>query len=59
MVDYDMLSNAEIRIKLIELENKYEAVKVLVNENINKMEQLDSEYLKAKKVLQKRTKGVL
>lgn len=57
MVNYDMMSNSELKIKLTEMENEYEALKVKINDMLNKMEELDKSYDKVKKILNKRTKG--
>lgn len=51
------LSNAELRIKLTTMENEYEATKARIKKDIERMEQLDKEYVSVKQVLEKRTKG--
>lgn len=51
------LSNAELRIKLTTMENEYEAIKARIKKDIERMEQLDKEYVSVKQVLEKRTKG--
>lgn len=56
-VNYDMMSNSELKIKLIEMENEYENLKVKMNILVNRMEELDNTYVKVKKILNKRTKG--
>ena len=56
-VNYDMVSNSELKIKLTEMENEYENLKVKMNILVNRMEELDNTYVKVKKILNKRTKG--
>ena len=56
-VNYDMMSNSELKIKLTEMENEYENLKVKMNILVNRMEGLDNTYVKVKKILNKRTKG--
>jgi chaperonin cofactor prefoldin len=42
---------------MTEMENEYEALKNKINVFINRMDELDKEYVKVKKILNKRTKG--
>ena len=56
-VKYDLMSNSELKIKITEMENEYEALKFKVNEILNRMEELDKNYDKVKNILNKRTKG--
>ena len=56
-INYDMMSNSELKIKLTEMENEYENLKVKMNILVNRMEELDNTYVKVKKILNKRTKG--
>lgn len=56
-IKYDLMSNSELKIKLTEMENEYEALKVKVNDILNRMEELDKSYDKVNKILNKRTKG--
>lgn len=51
------LSNAEIRVKLVTMENEYEALKIKVKESLERMQKLDEEYIIMKQVLNKRTRG--
>ena len=51
------LSNAELRVKLVSMENEYEALKVKVKESLERMQKLDEEYIAMKQVLNKRTRG--
>lgn len=55
---YLELSNAEIRVKLLTMENEYEALKNKIKECIKRMGELDEEYTSMKNVLNKRTKGL-
>lgn len=50
-------SNADLRIKLMTLENEYEALKSKIRENVEKMQKLDNEFITIKEVLKKRTGG--
>jgi chaperonin cofactor prefoldin len=56
-VKYDLMSNSELKIKMTEMENEYEALKFKVNGILNRMEELDKNYDKVKNILNKRTKG--
>lgn len=56
-INYEMMSNSELKIKLIEMENEYESLKVKINNDLNRMDDLDKSYNKVKKILNKRTKG--
>lgn len=56
-INYEMMSNSELKIKLIEMENEYETLKVKINNDLNRMDDLDKSYNKVKKILNKRTKG--
>ncbi len=56
-VKYDLMSNSELKIKMTEMENEYETLKVKVGDIISRMEELDKSYDKIKKILNKRTKG--
>ena len=51
------MSNAELKILLIKMENEYEALKVATQAKLNRMKELDEEFNKVKNVLLKRTKG--
>lgn len=51
------LSNAELRVKLVSMENEYEALKIKVKESLERMQKLDEEYIAMKQVLNKRTRG--
>lgn len=50
-------SNAELRVKLVTLENEYEATKTQIKKLVAKMQELDEEYTSVKQVLNKRTRG--
>ena len=51
------LSNAEIRIKLMTMENEYEAIKNRIKNDLERLDKLDEEYTSMKQVLSKRTRG--
>lgn len=55
--NYLDLSNAEIRIKLITMENEYEAIKNRIKNDLERLDVLDKEYASMKQVLSKRTRG--
>lgn len=56
-INYEMMSNSELKIKLTEMENEYEKIKIEINNYFNMMDVLDKNYNKVKKILNKRTKG--
>lgn len=56
-IDYNKLSNSELKILLIELENEYESLKIKINQSLERMEILDKRYNDIKQTLNKRTKG--
>jgi hypothetical protein len=58
-IDFDNLSNSEIRIKLKTLEEEYEVKKNNIAALLEEMEELDKVYDKGKTILNKRTKGKL
>lgn len=53
------MTNAELRVALVEMENEYEALKEKIRKDIEKMSILDESYLKVTKILSNRTKGVI
>lgn len=56
-IRYEMMSNSELKIKLIEMENEYESIKNKINNLVMRMDELDESYNKVKQILNKRTKG--
>ena len=56
-INYEMMSNSELKIKLIEMENEYESIKNKINNLVMRMNELDDSYDKVKQILNKRTKG--
>lgn len=56
-MDYSVMSNAEIRIKMKEMEDEYEALRKKVKDNVERMDKLDDDYNEARSILEKRTKG--
>lgn len=48
------MSNSEIKIMLVEYENEYDAVKNKIRKNVERLNELDSLYNKAKSELRKR-----
>lgn len=57
--DYNNYTNAEIKIKMLEMENKYEVLKKKLTEIISEMNNIDKNYSEAKKIIEKRSKGIL
>lgn len=55
--EYSKLSNSELKLKLKETEDEFEALKVEVGSKLERMGELDSRYNLIKEVLTKRTKG--
>ena len=57
-LSYDEMTNAELNIKLKQLENEYESTKANVKKLISKMEKLDNDYIKVQDTLKKRKKSI-
>lgn len=57
MNDWKNMSNAEIRMKTASMEKEYEAIKNKINNLITELDNLDIEYNKAVKELNKRSKS--
>ncbi len=55
----EMMSNAELKIYMKEMEYEYEALKIKLKDCIDRMDKLDKNYSLASQTLQKRTKGVI
>lgn len=51
---YKQMSNSEIRIEMLNLENAYEAKKANISKLLEEMRKLDIEYVAAKSELDKR-----
>lgn len=58
-MEYKNFSNAELKLKLLELNNEYESLKNKISNFLDKMEILDKEYSKISTILINRTKGKL
>jgi hypothetical protein len=58
-MDLNMMSNAELKVQMKELEFEYEALKVKIKKDVERMKQLDKKYLQVVEILQKRTKGII
>lgn len=52
------MSNGEIKIEIKNLENEYESTKIKILKMVERMKELDAEYIDAKKELTNRSKGV-
>lgn len=53
------MTNAELKIHLMEYEYEYQSLQSKVHEYVEKMKTLDEKYLKVKKILEERTRGVI
>ena len=58
-MDYNKLSNSELNVLLVELENEYESIKIKVKQSLERLEFLDKKYIELKNILNNRTKGKL
>lgn len=56
MINWEILSNSEIRNKMTSMENQYESIKIKINKLIGELDTLDAEYNKAKKEIDKRSR---
>lgn len=53
-IDFSKMSNADIRIKLMNYENEYEAKKTSIIKLIHELQELDKLYIEANNELKKR-----
>ena len=53
---WDTMSNTDIRVKMSSMEMEYENIKNKINQLITDLDNLDIEYNKAQKELEKRSK---
>lgn len=58
-MEYNLMSNAELKIKMTTIENEYEHLKNKIASFVDKMEKLDNEYVKIREIYNKRTRGKL
>ena len=58
-MEYNKMSNSELKILLNKMENEYEVLRNSIKNNLSKMDELDKKYMKVKTVLNNRTKGKL
>lgn len=56
-MDINDLTNSELRIKMVQLENEYESTKVKISTLLQRMAELDAEYIEVRDLLNKRTNG--
>lgn len=56
-MNVNLMSNAEIKIQMTEMEFEYEALKNKIKNCMERMSVLDKKYAQFSDVLQKRTKG--
>ena len=55
-MNWSEMSNTDIRLKISTMKDEYEAVKNKINKLLNRLDELDMEYLKAQKELEERAK---
>lgn len=55
-MEWNNMSNTDIRIKMSSMKEEYEAIKNKINNLLSQLDTLDIEYVKAKKELEKRSK---
>ena len=53
-IDWLKLTTPEIKIKKMSLEREYDSIKMEINKLLSKLSELDEEYIRADKELQKR-----
>ena len=58
-MNVNMLSNAELKILMKEMEFEYEALKSKIKVSMDRMSQIDKKYTQISEILQKRTKGII
>lgn len=58
-VNVENLSNAEIRIELKKIEDEYTVTQNKIKELVNKLSNLDKDYIDLQNALNKRMKGFL
>lgn len=56
---YEEMSNADITAKLRNYENEYNAIKIKVAKMVDRLKELDTEYILANKELNKRRGGIV
>lgn len=58
-MEFKMMSNAELKVLMKELEFEYEALKTKIKTSMDRMNQLDKKYVQILEILHKRTKGII
>jgi ATP-dependent exoDNAse (exonuclease V) alpha subunit len=53
-IEWEKLTTPEIKLKKISLEREYDSIKNEINKLLSKLSDLDEEYIRADKELQKR-----
>lgn len=53
------MSNAELRVRMKEMENEYEALQNQMKQKMERMQKLDKEYNQIQVILAKRNKGII
>lgn len=56
---YTEMSNSELKLKMVSMENEYEVLKRDISNLVSKMYNMDIEYNKIKEIYNKRTRGRL
>jgi uncharacterized coiled-coil DUF342 family protein len=57
-INYEEISNSELKIKIHEMKNEFESYKNSITQIMKKMNDLSIEYNKCNDVLMKRTGGI-
>jgi hypothetical protein len=54
---YSEMSNSELKLKMVSMENEYEVLKKNISNLVSKLYEMDVEYNKIKEIYNKRTRG--
>lgn len=58
-MNFNDMSNAELRVRMKEMENEYEALQNQMKQKMERMQKLDKEYNQIQVILAKRNKGII
>lgn len=58
-MDINMMSNAEIKVAMKELEFEYEALQTKIKNMVDRIDEIDKKYLSLSNLLNKRSKGII
>lgn len=56
-LNYNEMTNAELKLKMVSMENEYEVLKKHIYYSISKLRDMDIEYNKISEIYNKRTRG--